>query len=1220
MADPSPESELNNSLSSLVKRLGERVEVSPQEASEEFLDAVRRNPKLVSDNFNDSIGLIDALKLPSPVLLKILSGLSEIFPDNQEINRVIIRFMLDNSLFEAAASLATERSYLLKELADSDIDQQKIGQDTRCRLVLAMARAQIFSEHMIEIAASLSPDSDSLSEILKLMLENRKYEEILSLFGKVPEVAELPENFMTVLLAMKESGHNDDVANFLRKKGVSNLKSLDSLRTAAEIASTTGDPEIFDSIIRDCLTMFPDDFMLLEIKASFLLEHGDRNQAFIILKDLFDRGSLDDAMRTKLIELAWDLKLYDECLQIISRMDDDFKNPHIYSIAANCFLETGRFQEAQNLISTAIKQYPENEEIKYLRYRLMKDLQRQNEAYEIALELVKTGSRLEDVISYLFNWLYSLGEYQDILDLYRKFEIDSPLNIHYIVASFVSLKEAGEALSLIRKYPDVLYSPLLVDSIFYNFRDESEISELEDLVPEDDHILNMVLRRLRGMFPRDRVPVNISEYSRSRACCFIIAYPHYNSDSPEIDEGVRTLLAGRNNAEILDLLETVHTIRTTRKSPGSILDSPKFLFPVTTAMLNSDMTDQAENNLLRSEHVDSDPFYSYLRHQIEFRRENYSGAKKFLSKSISRLDNLQFLQDAIVLSIRTDDADDLDKYLHMIEEKSWSGNLNQKLIHDELIRSGNWDLAEPILFSLEKWGLEGHDYYRIKRDYLLAQGNLKEAGKASSEIFRILNYTMFDVKKHIEILMKSGTESAIENFLDDIEAGGAPSEVYLIHGDILFRKEDFRGAIKEYERAESQGTDLKGNRNYIQALIESGMDSKAEAMMGDSNDPFILIRLYQKTHKIQESLALLKKYRTEAERYEDLYRFAATKLWYNTEIRDLLNDIFREKGYLFLGKILARNLFDEGDSDGAIRIVRNLAKNYPQNMEIRRLLIDSYVKAGLRDEGISLILDSLAHFPENSDKMPIIKTLFQLYFQDRDYRSIVKFYEKNPEYVDGDLLQYIVRSYIELEDFDTAERIISKHEGTTISGEIHGQLMEDLNFKKQFVETMFYVSKLFKSEYKEGRTFDKKEAFYKAGIPVEKLPEVFTFLESRDFYFDINPEKYEVYSRDVIQKACKSVHLESIRQMTMNVIFNNLDKKDPVLARNIYLYIKEQLETPRRARYKDTRYLKLLKTALKEGMKPEPLHIAYGLKVGIGEALEVLAILNHMDTLESNGV
>jgi hypothetical protein len=302
----------------------------------------------------------------------------------------------------------------------------------------------------------------------------------------------------------------------------------------------------------------------------------------------------------------------------------------------------------------------------------------------------------------------------------------------------------------------------------------------------------------------------------------------------------------------------VHTIRTTRKSPGSILDSPKFLFPVTTAMLNSDMTDQAENNLLRSEHVDSDPFYSYLRHQIEFRRENYSGAKKFLSKSISRLDNLQFLQDAIVLSIRTDDADDLDKYLHMIEEKSWSGNLNQKLIHDELIRSGNWDLAEPILFSLEKWGLEGHDYYRIKRDYLLAQGNLKEAGKASSEIFRILNYTMFDVKKHIEILMKSGTESAIENFLDDIEAGGAPSEVYLIHGDILFRKEDFRGAIKEYERAESQGTDLKGNRNYIQALIESGMDSKAEAMMGDSNDPFILIRLYQKTHKIRNLLRFLR--------------------------------------------------------------------------------------------------------------------------------------------------------------------------------------------------------------------------------------------------------------------------------------------------------------------------------------------------------------------------
>ena len=1217
MADPSPESELNSKLTSMVRKLEAKAVSSPLEASSEFIEELRRELDLAK--VPDLLNLLNGTNIPASVLRDALSGIASIFPESQDLNRQILEYLLKNSFFEDAASLAIENPYLLKDLAEANIDYQKLGQTTKDKLALSMVRAQIFNDDLTLSVASSSSDSESMSEILKLMLKNQMYDNILSLYRRVPSLSNVPENSITILRALKESSP-DHVIDFLRGRDFSSIKSLDSQRFLAEIASGTGDQELFESIIKESLAMFPDDFMLQEVKASFLMDHGDKNQAFTILKDLFNRGSLDDSRIKQLIDLARDLKLYDECLQIISGIDEDKKGPRIYSIAADCYLETGRLQEAQNLISVALKKYPESEEVKYLRYRVMRDMQRHNEAYEIALELVKTGSRIDDVISYLFNWLYSLGEYKDILDLYRKFEVESPINIHYIVASLISLKESDEALKLIRENRDVLYSPLVADSIFYNFRMDEEISELEKITPENADLLNMVLRRLRGIFPQHLVPENISDYSRSRACCFIIAYSHYNSNSQEIEERVRTLLAGKNNAEILDLLETVHTIRMTGKSPGSILDTPKFLFPIATAMLNSGMIDQAENLVLRSEHSDSDPFYSYLRHQIEFGRENYSGAKKFLSKSISKLDNLQFLQDAIIISIRTNDSEDLNKYILLIEEKSWAANLDLGFVHKELIATGNWGLAESVLQAMERWGLKGHDYFIIKRDFFLATGNLKEAEEASAEIFRIQNYSLDDLNEHIEILKRSGHESDIENFLDDIEAGGAPPQAYLLHGDMLFRKDNFLGAVKEFEKASSLGIDLKGNRNYILSLIEQGMDSKAESMMADTSDPYILIRLYQKTHKIQESLALLSKYRSDAEKYEDLYRFAASKLWYNTEIRDILYEIFKEKGYLFLGKILARNLYDGGDSEGAIRIVKNLAKNYPQNLEIRRILINLYVKSGLRDEAISLILDSFGHTSAESDRNQLVKTLFQLYFQDRDYREIVKFSEKNPDYTDGDLLQYVVRSYIELEDFDTAERIISKHEGTTISGEVHGQLMEDLNFKKQFVETLFYVSKLFKSEYKEGRTFDKKEAFYKAGIPVEKLPAVFTFLESRDFYFDINQEKYEIYSRDIIQKACRAVHLESIRQMTMNVIFNNMDKKDPVLARNIYLYIREQLETPRKARYRDARYLKLLKTALREGLKPEPLHIAYGLKVGISESLEVLAILNHMDTLENNGV
>ena len=37
-------------------------------------------------------------------------------------------------------------------------------------------------------------------------------------------------------------------------------------------------------------------------------------------------------------------------------------------------------------------------------------------------------------------------------------------------------------------------------------------------------------------------------------------------------------------------------------------------------------------------------------------------------------------------------------------------------------------------------------------------------------------------------------------------------------------------------------------------------------------------------------------------------------------------------------------------------------------------------------------------------------------------------------------------------------------------------------------------------------------------------------------------EKYEILTRDVIQKAAKSVEMEGIKDLTISIIFNNLDR------------------------------------------------------------------------------
>ena len=117
----------------------------------------------------------------------------------------------------------------------------------------------------------------------------------------------------------------------------------------------------------------------------------------------------------------------------------------------------------------------------------------------------------------------------------------------------------------------------------------------------------------------------------------------------------------------------------------------------------------------------------------------------------------------------------------------------------------------------------------------------------------------------------------------------------------------------------------------------------------------------------------------------------------------------------------------------------------------------------------------------------------------------------------------------------------------------------------------------------------------------------------------MNEEKYEVLTRDVIQKAVKNFEMESLRDLKINVIYNNLERKDAILARNIYIYIKDQMDIARRPKLKDEALLKLLRIALRENIKQETLHIAFNLRVGVSEALEVMTLMEYMSKMNQEG-
>lgn len=1217
MADSIPGSGANGNLNAIMELISKCDEDKLAEALNDLLSQDKNSEEPLSEPIkNKAIEIIINSGINAETKIAAISRIGEIYGYSGLTGNSLFHLLLESKRFEEAAILVAQNKVDSPDSEDLEkIDLSKLGMDIRKGFIYSLASRNIFIESLFDYGIAGFEDSSDTGDILRALSKAGKYHEIAGMASRNNLIMGSRFNFMTCVNAYLETGNWEGVLVSLKRYGTQFLGSLDEYRKICSILLENDENEMAREFILEGLKTFPDDFDLQRLRVEYLMRKGDNHEAFTMLQDLFDRGTLDQSWKLKTVRLASELGLNEDCIRLVSKLEPQEKDKEIRKFEIESLMKLGRFDEASKALAEAEKTSPDSEDLKYLKYQLMRSLQKQNEAYDLAIELVKMGSRIEDVITYLFEWLFSLGEYKDIIEIYRKFELEDGSYIPYVASSMLSNRDFKSAFDLIEAKPDILFSPPVVDSIFYYVRSEDIVKTLESLATPENVLLKTVIQRLRGLnVSRVQNPEDIG-IVRSRAFSFILSFPHYNSPNREVSEGIKTLLSTSRNSEIRDLLEVVNQARNTGKIPSGFIDSMRFMFPVSLALSDGGYLDAAENLVMRSEHVDSDPFYNFIRHRIEYGKSNYGQAKKFLSKALHSLTNFEFLQDFLFLLILTDDRD-MEEYLKSMEERGWNGLLDTERLYTIIKSAGKWGALDSIISVVSRWGLKDQYILRLGRDYHIGKGQFQEALVSSDGIFRSQGFTYEDAKTHLELLDKTGRSSEKLSFLDDVETEQSLPETHVIHGDLLFTMGRMKEALAQYELAIKEGINLKENRNYISALIESGRENEAADILGKTDDPYLMIRVYHRQHRIIDALELLKKYSGSAEERQEIYVYAAQNLWYNRDVQDTLMEIFNEKGYLFLGKVIAAKLYDQGESGEAVKILRNISRNYPQNLEIKRILIDMLVKSGERDEAITLILNNLSNFKEYKDLIEIIRTLYHLYFEDREYGAITKFYETNPDYIDSDILQYIVRSYIETEDFDTAERVISRYEGTAMPTDMHSELLEDLNFKKEFVETMFFVSKLFKAEYKEGRTFDRKEAFYKAGIPVEKLAEVYTFLDSRDFYHDVNPEKYEIFSRDVVQKAVKSCKLENIRELQMNVIYNNLDRKDPVLARNLYIYIKEQLETPRKPKYRDTHFLKLLKIMLKEEIKPEPLHVAYGLKIGISESLDVLAIYHHIDKVQ----
>ncbi len=1026
---------------------------------------------------------------------------------------------------------------------------------------------------------------------------------------------------LRILELLEKKGRGDlieEIDNF----PFEDISDLQEFRNLGYLLMRNRLPETTVKMASSGLKMFPDDYELLKIKAEALRHQGEKVESYEIFKQLALRDNSDLSVIKSAISLSLEQDLFEECHQLIETYPDSKKDPNVMAQKAECELQMSKFTEALRDLDQALQENKGHRKLIELKLRTLIKLNKESEAFHLAREVMEEDPENEEASTYAMNWLYKRGEYNTIVDFCE----DSEILRHNFRPLFVACKiledDIKDARKDLQEEPELLNAPKVVDAIFFNVREDDELSKFDSIYSEladKKPYYSIVSGRIRGIRPRqEAIEDEVIKENESQAIAYILSHEYYSSRSPEVPDRIRSMLYQPAFKEIRALLEFLTYIYEGKISED-VVDSSRYLFPLTEALIKLEMLDKAESQLERSIHRENDPFYRYSLALIDFHKGEYNSSRKYVENAIDHLKNADFLKLALNIAVLTDDSKDFRNYLDEIVEMNLIDTFDFSELYNNISANSLWDIAS-ILVGIETEASVSNPWIvRVKRDMAIQSKDYSKALESSSVLFSTNQYTKDDVNVHIDIMDKLGKNQEIVNFLLDIETGNTSNWLEKVIGDAYFKASKYNNSLEHYNMAIELGIPPEELENYADALLESEKFDEATEFIEKTSNKLLQLKLYGKTSNIRAAIDLLNSLTFKQDEDQEIVKYAADNLWYNTDIRDLVISLYKREGYTWLGKLIAIKTFENKDTRLSLEVAKNLNKNSPDDLEIVGLYSNLLIRAGEREEAIQLLLDSMKYCGDFTKCMDLTNTLLRLYYEDRAYDDVIKFYETNPKFVDERSLQYVIRSYMEADNFDMAEKLMSRYEGTLLSKDTHSELREDLKTKKEFMETIFYVSRLLKVEYKVGKKFDRKEAFYKADVPIEQIEAVYQFLNSRDFYFDVNEEKYELLTRDVIQKAVKGTNMESIGDLTIAAIFNNLDRKDPIIARNVYIYIKDQMDIARRPKLKDDALLKLLRIALRENIKQEPLHIAFYLKIGISEALEVMTLMEYMSKMNQEG-
>lgn len=1089
---------------------------------------------------------------------------------------------------------------------------------TYSRVAFYLASAGIFEELVFDGLKREHPDERTVDAIYDVVSKQKNSRDVCSIYRSLSEIRKSDRLLMELCRCYLETGSVEESKQIVPRINFEDFTDRNSFKDFIMLSLKAEQYSQAYRASKIATTMFPDDRRLMLLYASSLNGVGRTDEAVEYVEQIL-REHPDFIDATKfLLDIFYSRGDHARFLLYASPVKASLIQDIQWRIKIiNAEISQSYFDDAKRDIYEAESIYPSNTEILDMKLDFQILINDTNGAFTTAREIFRIDKSDRRARDFLFNELFSKQEYEELLRDIEEFGRDDDY-LHLKVASLIYTGRIEDAVNIGRRDRTIFQDDDVLDSIFFSVRDDDYLKSISEFVGEDRDLLSVVVKSLRGSRVLWKEELWNAVVSRESVALGWIASKSTVNFRDGVRPDVLTSFISKPVFNVVNNLIDAVILIYGGKFSEDMKDSRRFMYPITEALIETGNTEIAQKKLQESyDPRNPDPFYYYMDAEILFKEGNYSQSLKTLSKAIEKLTNASFLILKIRNLLRLDDLDSALETMDHVEALDAIGSLCYSDIYDYIGEKSDPKIRDRIIEKMRSMGVKNIWTERMERDKYSQEKNYEDAARVSRVIVMSKSKTAGDLLTHAEILKASSREVERLQFLESVEKESSEYKIDVWIADSKFLKKDYKEAVEYYRKAIEKGCQLNEIINYPDALINAGFYYEAEAVIRSLPSPEkYLVKLYHSMGRIDDVISLLLSLDYDERPHVDAFQYVSEVLWVNRKVRDSLVEIFYRTENPLLGKIIGQRLLESRDLISAEKIMRTIMRAYPKDVDNMRSLASLLYETNHPIEALNLLSKALKTASDQEMRSSVLDLSAQIMYETGDFKGLRKLYASNTKMLNQRNLQWIIRSLIEAYDFDQADILMGQYHGSILPDDVFRELVEEINSKKEFIRLQSYAARIFEVEYRLGKVLTADEIVYQAEIPLNVVEEVYQFIDSEDYYIEDDETSYEIITRDLFKRIVRKTSIDNIIYVKINIIYHNLPRRDVILAKNIYIYIKRCLRKRRSPMLNDRRINSLLKSALKMNLRTEPIEVAYNLNIGMNEAMDVITLIEYVRNLE----